>query len=61
MKKHLYDFIVLFEWSLSSDEMNKVVEEWKEDLDKLSADDRQVLRGFYKHKLNRLQKTDNEE
>lgn len=56
MQKKLYDFIVLFEWSLSRAEMDSVVEDWKEDLDKLSTEEKTVLRGFYMLKLEKFKK-----
>lgn len=56
MQKKLYDFIVLFEWSLSRAEMDSVVEDWKEDLDKLSTEEKTVLRGFYMLKLDKFKK-----
>lgn len=56
MQKKLYDFIVLFEWSLSRAEMDSVVEDWKEDLDNLRTEEKAVLRGFYMLKLEKFKK-----
>lgn len=59
MEKTLYDFIVLFEWSLSRAEMDSVVEDWKEHLNKLSAEEKSILRRFYLLKLEKFKAKDN--